>query len=107
MSLLLLLLVGLEDLERAHQRLVDAHEGARVVELPAVVGGREDGHQLALREELVALLDHLVGSADEVHVVGFQEARNDVRPEDEAHSSLVFGPPVEVFLGVRPQQIAQ
>jgi hypothetical protein len=55
----LLLLCGLEDLEGAHQRVVHAHHGAGVVELAAVVGRREDGHQLALGEELVPVLHHL------------------------------------------------
>lgn len=55
----LALVRGLEDLEGAHERLVDGHERARVVELAAVVGRREQCHQLALREELVAVLHHL------------------------------------------------
>jgi hypothetical protein len=46
-------------LEGAHERLVDAHHGARVVELAAVVGRAEDGDQLPLCEELVPILHHL------------------------------------------------
>jgi hypothetical protein len=46
-------------LEGAHECLVDAHHGAGVLKLAAVVGRRENGHQLALGKELVALLDHL------------------------------------------------
>ena len=49
----------LEDLEGAHERLVDGHHGTGVVELAAVVGRREESDQLALREELVAVLHHL------------------------------------------------
>lgn len=60
----LLLLCCLQDLERAHQRLVHAHHRPRVLEFPAVVGRAENCHQLSLREELVALLHNLVGSAD-------------------------------------------
>lgn len=48
-------------LEGAHEGLIHAHHGARVVELPAVVGRREEGHELALGEELVAVLHHLWG----------------------------------------------
>merc|ERR1712176_117661 len=43
-----LLLAGLEDLEGAHERLVHRHHAASVVELAAVVGGREEGDQLPL-----------------------------------------------------------
>jgi hypothetical protein len=35
---------GGRDLEGAHEGVVDAHHGARVVELAAVVGRREEGH---------------------------------------------------------------
>lgn len=47
------------DLERAHEGVVDCHHGAGVVKLVAVVGRREDGHQLPLGKELVAILHDL------------------------------------------------
>ena len=46
-------------LEGAHKGLVHRHHGASVVKLPAVVGGREEGDQLSLGKELVAILHHL------------------------------------------------
>ena len=51
--------IGLQDAEGAHQALVDRHDRAGVVELAAVVGRREDGDQLPVGEELVAVLHHL------------------------------------------------
>jgi len=56
---LLLLLHRLQDLERAHQRLIHAHHRARVVKLAAVVGRAEQRHKLPLREELIAVLHNL------------------------------------------------
>ena len=50
-------------LEGAHESLVHAHHGAGVVELPAVVGGREQCDELPLGEELVAVFYHLGGGA--------------------------------------------
>lgn len=44
-----------------------------VVELSAVVGRREECHQLAFCEEFVAILDHLMGTANQVEVVLSQE----------------------------------
>lgn len=44
-----------------------------VVKLSAVVGGREECHQLAFREEFVAVLDHLMGTTNQVEVVLSQE----------------------------------
>ena len=54
-----LLVCGLEDVEGAHECLVDAHHGPGVVEFAAVVGRREDGHQLPFREELVPVFYNL------------------------------------------------
>lgn len=47
-------------LEWAHERLVDAHDGAGVVELAAEVWRWEEGDQLALGEKLVTVFDHLM-----------------------------------------------
>jgi hypothetical protein len=66
---LLLLLCRLEDLERAQQALVDAHHGASIVKLAAVVGSTEKGDELAFREELVTIFDDLMSAADEIHVM--------------------------------------
>ena len=43
---------GLQNLEGAHEGVVDGHHGAGVVELAAVVGGGEDGNKLTAGEEL-------------------------------------------------------
>jgi len=40
--ILLLLLSGLENLERAHEGFINTHHGASIVEFATVVGGRED-----------------------------------------------------------------
>ena len=53
------LLRRLEDLERAHERVVHAHHRAGVVELAAVVGRTEYRHQLPASEEFVPVLHHL------------------------------------------------
>jgi hypothetical protein len=57
------------NLERAEQALVYAHHGTCIVKLATVVGSTEQGDELALREELVAIFHDLMGTADEVHVV--------------------------------------
>ena len=46
-------------LERTHECFVNTHHTPGVVELSAVIGGREQGHQLTFREELVAVLNNL------------------------------------------------
>lgn len=57
---------ALTHLEGAHQRLIHAHHGACVVELPTVVGCREEGDELALGKELVAILHHLWGGSTRI-----------------------------------------
>lgn len=95
------------NLERAQEALVNAHHGTGVVKLSAVVGRAEEGHQLALGEELVSVFDDLVGTADEVHVVLLQESRHDVGTKREGDAAIVFAPPRDVLVRVRPEQVAQ
>jgi hypothetical protein len=71
------------NLERAKQALVDAHHSTRVVEFAAVVRRAEQSHKLPLGEELVAVLDDLMRTADQVHVVFLKESRHDVWSEGE------------------------
>lgn len=94
-------------LERAEQALVDAHHSTRVVELAAVVWCGKECDKLALREELVAILNDLMRTADEIHVVLLQEARYDVWAKRETDTSIVLTPPSDVFVGIGPQKIAQ
>jgi hypothetical protein len=104
---LLFLLCWLEDLEGAEQTLVHAHHGTGVVELAAVVGGAEQRNELTLGEELIAILNDLMRTADEVHVVFLQEARDNVGAEREGDATVVLGPARDILVGVRPQQVAE
>jgi hypothetical protein len=45
-------------------------------------------------------------STDQVHVVLLEETRNDIGSESEGDTSVIFAPPCDVLVGVRPQQIA-
>lgn len=56
-------------LEGAEETFVDAHHSSGIVEFAAIVGGTEQGDQLSFGEELVAIFHHLMGPADQVHVV--------------------------------------
>jgi hypothetical protein len=66
---LLLLLRWLQDLEGTQQTFVDAHHCSRVVKLAAVVWCAEQCNQLPLTEEFVTILDDLMSTADEIHIV--------------------------------------
>lgn len=97
-----------------------------VVKFTAVVRGWEQRHQLSLREEFIAILDDLMGSAYQVKVVLLKEfmynlevgathtnARlestpndskriNYLRAECEANAAVVFTPSHRVFVRIRP-----
>lgn len=95
------------NLERAKQALVDGHHSTRVVELAAVVRCAEQRHKLALGEKFVAVLDYLMRTADQVHVVFLEESRHNVRPKGERHTTVILAPACDVLVRVRPQKIAE
>ena len=94
-------------LERTQQTLINAHHGAGVIKLAAVIGSTEQCHELAFREEFVTVFNDLMGSADEVHVMLLQEAGHDIGPKGEGHTTVVFAPARDVFIGIGPEEIAQ
>ena len=102
----LLLLHRLENLERAHERLVDVHHCTRVVELSAVVGCREYRHELALSEKLVPILNYLMPSTDQVNVISVQELVDYFGPVGEGNAAVVVAPAEGVVLRVGPEDVA-
>ena len=103
----MLLLCRLQDLEGAEQALVDTHHSACIVKLSAVIRSTEEGDELALGEELVAVFDDLMSTADEIHVVFLKEARNDSGTEGEGNTTIVFAPAGNVLVGIGPEQVAE
>ena len=95
------------NLEGAEQAFVHAHHGTGIVELAAVIGGAEQGDELTLGEELVTILDDLMGTADEVHVVFLQETGDNIGTEREGDTAVVLGPASDILVRVGPQKIAE
>lgn len=48
-----------------------------------------------------------MGSADQVQVVAVEELADYVGSEGEGDAAVVLSPALDVFVGVRPQQITQ
>lgn len=97
----------LENLEGTHQGVVDAHHGARVGKLSAVVWRGEDGDQASICEELVAGLDDLMRAAHEVEVEAVEEADDNVGAKGEGDAAIVLAPAADLLVRVGPQQVAQ
>ena len=66
---LLPLLSWFENLEAAHESIVNGHHCSCIVKLSTIVRGTEQGHELPLGKELVAVFHHLVSPTNEVYVV--------------------------------------
>ena len=98
---------GLQDLEAAHQGLVDRHHGSRVVELATVVWRTEQSHELPPLEELIAIFYHLVSPAYQIEVVLRVELPHDVLAKGEADASIVVAVFFHAALGIRPQQVTE
>lgn len=100
MCKLLFLFSWLEDLKGTEERLVDAHHCASVIKLATVVWCRKECDELAFGKELVPVFNDLVGTADEVHVVFLEKARDHVRSKGKGHAAVVLAPPSDVFIRV-------
>jgi len=98
---------GFDDLKGAEQSFVDAHEGAGVVELAAIVWRGEDGDELPVGEELVAVFDDLVGPANEIEIVFLEELGDLVGAEGVGDAPVVFAPALDVGVGVGPEEVTQ
>lgn len=98
---------GFDDLKGAEQSFVDAHEGAGVVELAAIVWRRKDGDELPVSEELVAVFDHLVGPTNEIEIVFFQKLGDLVGAEGVGDAPVVLAPAADVGVGIGPEEVTQ
>lgn len=58
---------------------------------------------MALAEEFIAILYHLVSSADEVDVVPLAELVDDVLAEGKADSTVILAPLVDLLVRVTPK----
>lgn len=75
--------------------------------LSTVIRGREQGDQLTFCEELVAVFDDLMRSANKVHVVFGQESRDDVATERERDTTIVLAPTGDILVRVGPEEVTQ
>lgn len=55
-----------EQLGLSRVDVLEHHDGGDVAAAVAVVGGRPHGHQLLVKHELVALVDQLMSSTDQL-----------------------------------------
>lgn len=93
-------------MEPAAERLIDVHNCRIVVELTAVIRGREDRHEVSASKELVAILNNLVRTAHEVYIMLLAEFFDDRRAKHVGNATFVLRPARHI-VGISPQQVAE
>lgn len=97
----------LDDFKLAHQLFVDDRGGCGVIPLTVVAWRGEDSDEAAVGEELVAVLDDLVRTANQNKVMLLIEFLHDVRSEGVTNSALVLTPSSNVLVGITPKKITE
>lgn len=103
----LLLFGGLQNLERAHESVINTHHRSSIVKFTAIVGSTKYRHQLSAREKLIAILNNLMRSADQIQVVSSQKLGHNIFTEGERYSAVVFAPSHDVLVRISPQKITK
>jgi hypothetical protein len=101
------LLGGFEDLEGAHECFIYAHHCSGIIEFTAVVRCGKQGNKLPTSKEFVSIFDNLMRAANEVQIVLVQKLRDNVLPESERDTPIVFAPSVNLLIGIGPKEITQ
>lgn len=97
----------LQDLKATSQVLINTHKSTSIIKLPTIVRCREEGDQLAFGKELVAILDDLMGTTDQVKVVFDEESGDNVGAKGERDTTFVLSPTTNILIRVRPEQITK
>ena len=93
--------------EAAHQCVVDRHQGTRIIEFSTVVWCWKYSDELSTAEELIAVLNHLMCSANQIDVIFLQELLNDGFAKCIANASIILSPAALGLFRIRPKQVAQ
>jgi len=92
-----------EDLKAAHQRLINAHHGARVVKLATIVRCTKKCDKLAALEEFVAVFDHLMSAANQIDVMLLVKLSNHLLTKCERDSTVIVTIGFDTSFRVRPK----
>jgi len=94
-------------LETTHECFINTHKGAGIVEFATVVGCRKESNKLTRGEKLVTIFDDLMSTANEIEILTFEKAVNDVGTKSVRNSTVILAPSVNVLFRIRPEQITE
>ena len=98
---------GAQDRETAHERVINGHQGAAVVELSTIVRRAKDRAELTAAEELIAIFDDLMRSANKIYIVFLKELLDDSLAKCVRDTAVVLSPARLSFLWIGPKQVAE
>ena len=55
-----------KDLEGTHEAFINCHHGTCIIKLTTIIGSRKDGDKLSSGKELVAILDDLMSTTNQI-----------------------------------------
>jgi hypothetical protein len=87
-------------LEGAKQRSVNVHDSAVVLEFSAIVWSRKNCYKLSFTEKFITLLHNLMGTANKVKIVLFQEVINYISSKNVADPSFILPPTCNILLRI-------
>lgn len=95
--------------KKTHQHVSWAQKGAEAdkTHLSTIVWSRKQSDELSLCEKLVSVLYDLMRSADQIHVVLLQKARDDIGSECKRDTSIIFAPASDILVRIGPEQVAK
>lgn len=104
---LLLLLCWFQNLETAHQCIINWHHCSSIVKLSTIVRSWKESDQLSFSKELITIFNDLMSSANQVNVMFFAEGCHNFLAKGKWDSSVVLTPPLHILIRVRPKQVTE
>ena len=106
-SEILALISRLQNLERAHEWVIDSHHCTGIVKLATVVRGAKKCNQLSAGEKFIPIFDHLVSSADKINIMLDSKLTHNLFTKSKTHSTIIVVIFLNAALRVWPEQITE
>lgn len=103
-----LFLVGrFEDLKGTHECIINRHHGTSIVKFTTVIGSGEKSDQLPLGKKFISILDHLMGTTDQVQVMFMEELGHDIGSKRVGDTTIILSPSHDILVGIGPKEVTK
>mmetsp|Transcript_15416 Transcript_15416/g.25393 ORF Transcript_15416/g.25393 Transcript_15416/m.25393 type:complete len:256 (-) Transcript_15416:491-1258(-) len=104
---LLLSTCWLQNLERAHESIINRHHRPSIVKLSTVVGRREHRHKFSPREKLIPVFHNLVSTDYKIKIMTTKELTHNIATECERHTAVILIPTSNRWVRIGPKNVAK